>query len=176
MESNSIKVFLLYVGPLVLEGFLSEERLDRFILLHVAISILVDPHLCNSLAGYAKELLHKFLKIFCTLYPSSPIVYNLHSLSHLVDDVLRYCSLDNFSCFGFENYLNRLKALVRDTKNPLKQAAHRLLEKQENNFSQENNKKKFSNYQFLKEHNEGPIHNFAEQEVLQYKKLIFQYL
>ena len=98
----------------------------------------MNPHLCNSLAGYAKELLHKFLKVFCTLYPSS-IVYNLHSLSHLLDDVLRYGSLDNFSCFGFESYLNRLKALVRGTKNPLKQAARRLLEKQENNFSQENN-------------------------------------
>ena len=175
-KATELRLFLLYVGPLVLEGFLSEERLDHFMLLHVAISILVDPYLCNSLAGYAKELLHKFLKVFRTLYPSSPIVYNLHSLSHLVDDVLRYGSLDNFSCFGFESYLNQLKALVRGTKNPLKQAAHRLLEKQENNFSQENNKKKFSNYQFLKEHNEGPIHNFAEQEVLQYKILIFQNL
>ena len=128
-KATKLRLLLLYVGPLVLEGFLSEERLDHFILLHVAISILlVDPHLCNSLAGYAKELLHKFLKVFRTLYPSSPIVYNLHSLSHLVDDVLRYGSLDNFSCFGFESYLNRLKALVRGTKNPLKQAAHRLLD------------------------------------------------
>jgi hypothetical protein len=74
-------------------------------------------------------LLHYFVKNSQRLYGSTFVVYNVHNLLHLGDDVKHFGTcLDDLSAFPFENYLRTLKRLVRSTKNPIVQVAKRLVE------------------------------------------------
>ena len=60
------------------------------------------------------------------------VVYNVHNLVHLPDDVRKFGPLDSFSAFAFENFLRSLKRLVRSGRLPLQQIVHRLIESQHN--------------------------------------------
>lgn len=54
-------------------------------------------------------------------------MYNIHCLKHLPDDVRYFkCSLNEISCFPFENFMQQLKKYVRKGQNPLVQVAKRL--------------------------------------------------
>ena len=56
-------------------------------------------------------------------------MYNVHGLLHLHEDIRNFqCSLNELSCFKFENFLQKLKKLVRSGQNPLVQVAKRLSE------------------------------------------------
>ena len=54
--------------------------------------------------------------------------YNVHVLPHLAEDAMQFGQLDNFSAFPFENYLHRLKRLVKCGRQPLAQIVRRLHE------------------------------------------------
>ena len=58
------------------------------------------------------------------------LVYNVHSLIHIVNDVRRYGCLDNISAVPFENYLGKLKKKIRRPQNPIAQIMRRLSERQ----------------------------------------------
>ena len=60
------------------------------------------------------------------------LVYNIHNLVHVVDDVEKYGHLDKFSAFRFESYLGFLKRIVRNPANPLPQLIRRLAETSKN--------------------------------------------
>lgn len=69
-------------------------------------------------------------------------MYNVHNLKHLSDDARHFqCSLNDISAFPFENYLQVLKKLVRNAKNPISQVAKRLSEQD----TTESHKKKMAN-------------------------------
>ena len=56
------------------------------------------------------------------------VVYNIHNLVHLPEDVKQHGPLDAFSAFPFENFLGRLKRLVRKRTCILQQVVLRLSE------------------------------------------------
>jgi len=47
--------------------------------------------------------------------------YNVHSVVHLADESRLHGVLDNVSCFVFENYLGKIKKLLRKPNDPLQQ-------------------------------------------------------
>jgi len=47
-KATEFRQFLLYTGPVVLKSVLKSDNYDHFIILHVAISILVNPELIKS--------------------------------------------------------------------------------------------------------------------------------
>ena len=50
----------------------------------------------------------------CTeLYGKSFNIYNIHSAIHIADDAIRFTTLDKCSAFRFENYLGKLKRMLR---------------------------------------------------------------
>ena len=75
---------------------------------------------------FAKELLPLLVSDFPKLYGDETVVYNIHGLIHLADDVERFGPLENFSAFVFESFLGRLKRLVRRPNYPLQQVIRRL--------------------------------------------------
>ena len=54
------------------------------------------------------------------------VSYNVHGILHLTDDVKKYkCTLDKLSAFPFENFLGKLKRMVRSYSNPVQQVIKR---------------------------------------------------
>ena len=129
-KATEFRQFLLYTGKVVLKGILPAPFYNHFLVLSVASSILACPALAKIHLPYASELMKYFVVKAGELYGSEFLVYNVHSLIHLVDDVAQYGSLDQFSSFPFENYLQKLKKFVRSGKSPLAQIVKRLSESQ----------------------------------------------
>ena len=73
--------------------------------------------------------MHHFVSNCDRFYGIEFLVYNIHSLLHLGDDVKFFeASLDDISAFPFENFLQTLKRLVRSPSNPIAQVAKRIHE------------------------------------------------
>ena len=85
-------------------------------MMSVGISFLVNPKLCSMYYDYANGLLRTFVNNAAALYGHDTMVYNVHALIHLADDVKRFGCLDNFSAFPFENALMSIKKMIRKPK------------------------------------------------------------
>ena len=133
-KATEFRQFLLYTGPIVLRKFLSDEMYVHFLSLSVAISILLnqDDTLRNKYAQFAGNLLNFFAHNSQFHYTETFCVYNIHNLTHLVDDVVVHnTSLNELSAFPFENFMQTLKKMVRSAHNPLAQITKRLSETSE---------------------------------------------
>lgn len=129
-KATEYRLFLLYVGMIVLKGAAPRNMYKLFLLFSSAMSILLDPELSSVHADYAKSLLLTFVQNFAKVFGNQFIVYNVHNLVHIADDARVYGSLDTVSCFPFENYLHQLKKKVRRPQYPLPQIIKRLSEEQ----------------------------------------------
>jgi hypothetical protein len=129
-KATEFRQFLLYTGPVVLLGKLSEAAYRNFMLLSVGMFILLDKHSSAADIDYAEELLVLFVQHFSSLYGSNMMVYNVHNVVHIADDARTFGNLDNVSAFCFENFLGGLVKLVRKPCKPLEQVVRRLLEQQ----------------------------------------------
>lgn len=79
------------------------------------------------------------------------VVYNVHCLVHLSEDAKVYGSLDKISSFPYENFLAKLKRMVRKPTFPLSQIIRRLSEKTNLNITR-------PSYPVLKKkHQHGPL-------------------
>ena len=154
-KATEFRTFLLYTGPVALKGLLNRDHYQNFMCLSVAISICLSSKLCHKHEDYSESLLSYFVQQFSELYGANQIVYNVHCLTHLVDDVRRFGCLDSISAFPFENYLGQLKGMVRNGNNPVSQIVNRLAECDKNISCRD---AEVTNYkQFKKAHFEGPI-------------------
>ncbi|KAL6419540.1 hypothetical protein ACFW04_013798 [Cataglyphis niger] len=109
-KATEYRIFLLYLGSIILNKYLNANYFQHFCVLHTAIRILSHPEDCNNLN--ANQLLLYFVKMFKILYGNDNLVYNVYNLIHLSEDVKRYGSLNTFSAFPFENSLKKLKQML----------------------------------------------------------------
>lgn len=126
-KATELRLFILYVGPIVLKDIISPDAYTNFLSLHVAMSILLSPNY-QSFLNYARELLEYFVKTFEQIYGSKHCSYNVHALLHICDDYENYGLLDECSAFVFENYMKNLKSKLRKHEKPLEQIINRYLE------------------------------------------------
>jgi len=127
-KATEFRSFLLYTGPIVLQSILPTSYYNHFLCLHVAITILCSKKLHSKHIGYAKQLLKYFVETFSSFYGLENVSYNVHGLTHLCDDSSNFGQLDTFSTFRFENYLGKLKKLLRSGNRPLEQIHNRIVE------------------------------------------------
>lgn len=118
----------MYLGPVCLKSVLSNKQYNHFLLLSVAVNILVSEKLCYKLNSFANNLLETFVKNSIKLYGKEFLVYNIHSLIHIADDVNRIGPLDTFSTFPFENFLGSIKCMLKKKNQPLQQIVKRVIE------------------------------------------------
>lgn len=76
----------------------------------------------------AEDLLKAFVLDFQTLYGDKNVTFNVHNLLHIVGDVRKFGPMDSFSAFRFENYIGKVKKLVRKGDKLLTQIHRRLSE------------------------------------------------
>jgi hypothetical protein len=145
-KATEFRQFLLYTGKLVMKDILSEELFDHFMCFSFAVAILVCPNTARQqrLVNYAHELLMHFVSKGRDLYGKELLVYNVHSLLHLSKEVEVNGALDNCSAFPFENYMQKLKRLVRSGRNPLAQIVKRVEELHFQSSENNGNSKKIS--------------------------------
>jgi hypothetical protein len=131
-KATEFRMFVLYLAPVVLRPpIVSQILYDHFMRLTVAVSLLLEPDdaIRNNRFPYARHLLEAFVGDCRRLYGPKFTVYNIHSLSHIADDVQRLNqSLNDISAFPFENHLHKIKKMVRGAHNPIAQVYKRLVE------------------------------------------------
>jgi len=143
----------VYTGIVAFQGVVSDEVYSHFLLLSVAIRCLASYQLSQSHVDYANRLLVMFVDYASQLYGQEFLVYNVHCLVHLSDDVRRFGPLDSISCFPYENFLKQLKKTVRSSHLPFQQVISRLLELHSVNVSRKVNSKQACE----REHDTGPV-------------------
>lgn len=168
-KATELRQFLLYTGPVVLRRVLQPQIYDNFMLLSVGVYILASPKYCLELNDFAKTLLVSFVEHFGQLYGEEFLVYNIHGLVHLSEDVKVHGNLDLISAFPFENFLGKLKKLVRGPLNPLTQVMRRLSEMENGSYSPD---VKEATQKLENEHMDGPVPECFSRQVCQYKVLV----
>ena len=122
---------------------------------------------------FAQKLLTAFVNHYSQLFGSNSVVYNIHGLVHLANDVKTIGPLDKFSSFPYENYLNRLKHLVCKPNHVLQQIVSRLNEKSRIQVNV-NKIKKIGSFPILKRpHILGPL-PFKYESCEQFVKVVLQ--
>ena len=156
-KATELRLFLLYIGKYVMKDILPKKYYNHFLLLSHALSLLVSKKFVNIFSNItiARNLIFQFIDSGRILYGDAFINYNVHSLIHLVDDAERLGSLDDFSAFPFENYLQKIKKSVRGGRSPLVQIINFL--NSETLFDESNSKSikiKYPNNAFLLDKNQ----------------------
>lgn len=128
-KATEYRSFLLYYGIVLLRDVVTDEQYNLFLLLHAAVIILSNEDFIQLHVSKAQLFLKNFVRMSSSVLGEEFVVYNVHSIQHLVDDVRRYGPITHFSCFPFENYLSSLKQSVRYRAKPLQQIYKRLMEK-----------------------------------------------
>lgn len=132
-KASEFRQFILYTGLIVLKSQLSKKLYEHFCCLSVIMHMLLSPSLCMHYCDYVDKLLIVWIKRSQKLYGRHFVVYNVHSLLHLVDDVRKFGNLDNISSFPFENFMRCLKSAIRKPQKVLEQLANRVAEGYFNN-------------------------------------------
>lgn len=131
-KATEFRQLLLYTGVVVFKSVLKPKAYENFLTLVTACRILCSEKIQEEgCIDYAEKLLHYFVKVFGLLYGEENTSHNIHGLYHIADDVRGHGNLDNFSAFVFENFLQKIKKLIRKPAKPLEQIFNRYHEELE---------------------------------------------
>lgn len=111
-KASQLRQFLLYTGLVVLKTEISDRLYEIFMCLSLPIFLLSSERLCEHYCDYAQELLVFFVEQCTEIYGPAFVVYNVHDLIHIADDVRNFGHLESISSFPFENFLGHMKKCV----------------------------------------------------------------
>jgi len=86
-KATELRLFLLYIGVVVLKDILNKNIYTNFMSLYVSMLILLSPDY-ECYTDYAESLLDYFVRTFDEMYEH--VSHNIHSLLHIVDDYRTY--------------------------------------------------------------------------------------
>lgn len=127
-KAVELRFFLLYAGVVILKDIVSAEIYAHFLLLFTAIRFLSCKLTCQANAEISQLLLERFVEQYPNIYGPKELVYNVHLLLHLVNDIMLYGPLSSFSAYKFENYQREIKKHVKRPTQVLQQINNRLCE------------------------------------------------
>ena len=130
-KASEKRAIMLYGLEFFVLKFVRPEVANLILYLCAAYRIISDPNLaCNSdLLDLAQSLFELFLACCVTEFGDHFVTLNVHLLSHITDDARRRGSVENHSCFKFENALKRMKGMCRNGfKNTMVTMTNRLAE------------------------------------------------
>ena len=127
-KATELRQFMMYSGPVVLKHNLPEEIFENFLLFSVGVFLLLSPNLSAPMIDFANRVLTAFVKSFGDLYGQGEIVFTVHQVIHLADVYKQFGALDRVSAFPYENFLGKVKKMLRKPQLPLQQVVKRLSE------------------------------------------------
>ena len=128
-KATEYRSFLFFTGGLSLANVVDTKVYKLFLLLQSAIFILCDPLKCHLHVKYAHQFLTVFVKKCEEVFGKQMMVYNVHALLHVADDITHFGPLDTFSAFKFETMIHNLVRLLHAKHLPLQQLQNRLCER-----------------------------------------------
>lgn len=126
-KGTEFRLFLNYIGIVVLKKSLREQEYSHFLKLHCAVILCSHDNYLKYL-DLAHDLFIEYIEEYIELYGIDSIGSNVHNLSHVVDDVKRLGNLTKLNTYPFENVLYSLKLKLRPCSKPLEQIARRIIE------------------------------------------------
>ncbi|XP_071633245.1 uncharacterized protein [Temnothorax longispinosus] len=161
-KATEILHFLLYTGPVILNGVLPDELHQHFLLLHTALRCLSSASLTKEQLRVADLALRLYVRKCPTYYGISFMSFNVHGLLHVVEDVKILGPLELYSALAYKNNMRIFRRYCKKPHLPLQQIARRKAE--ESNCHDRNlNRKSLRDHQtsklvtVRKKHNTGPI-------------------
>lgn len=148
-KATQYRQFLLYIGMVCLYKVVPNDIYQNFLKLCVATRIFISG--ATDLYRIAHHKLKKFIKDFGKLYGKEYINHNVHNLIHLKSDVEMHGSLDTFSAFKYENYMQSILQDIRKPSHILQQLGNR--SKEAFKFQNLRAKKDFK----VRTHVDGPL-------------------
>lgn len=127
MKGTEFRTYLLFVGPLLFKGIISEEKLSNLLKLHIA-SIIFTHGRFAEYYEQADKLMRMFIEEFGDIYHPRHVTYVFHSLCHMKKFVDLYGPWDNFATFEFESYNSNVKQMLHGNVMPLTQITNRIIE------------------------------------------------
>ena len=129
-KATELRQFLLYTGIIILQSTIPPIWYNHFLSFSVAIRIMANPQICTNetFLAYAHSLLLYFVSNYSTIYGEQYLSHNVHNLLHIVNDVKNFGCLDNFSCFKYENNMQKIKKKLHQCGKPLEEVSNRMFE------------------------------------------------
>lgn len=127
LKGTEYGTFGLYLGPVILKDYVSEEIYQHFMLFFCGIVICYSRSYSNYI-HVADGLFKAFIERYIQIYGIDSISSNIHNLCHLVDEVKDFGDLSTFNAYPFENCLQKIKKLLRTGNKPLPQVARRIVQ------------------------------------------------
>lgn len=154
-KATEFRRILLYDGIVIFKDNVLKNVYKHFLLLHCGLYILSSPVLVQSHLAYADELLKLFITHSAVIFGDKFVVYNVHSLCHLVQECTEHGNVESFSAYPFENKLKSIKLLLQSGYKSLHQVAYRDHERNRNVeiVLENNNRIQLSMKHFLPEDN-----------------------
>lgn len=115
-KATEYRFFGLYFGPvLFLKCCISEEATKHFLKFFVAYRLLMGKtnFVSKEDLTVANLLLQAYVEEYPSIYGSERVGSNIHTLLHLSEMVENHGSLDNFSCYKYENFYQMLRQWIR---------------------------------------------------------------
>jgi hypothetical protein len=126
-KANELRNFLLFFGPIVLNGLLKEQYLKNFCLLSEAIFIFCQNEISKEEFHEASNKLYKFVSEYEELYGTVNMFYNFHLLTHIPSAVLNCGPLIHYSTFAYESMNNFVSSFIQGTNRIIQEATMKLL-------------------------------------------------
>lgn len=148
-KCTQLRQFLLYVGIVALRNVLTKFQYEHFLLLVIGIRLLSDEKRFKQNNDTARSMLREYVDILAKKYGKWRVVYSMHNLIHLPDEVLTQDEpLDKFSMWDFETANSGLKEFTKRQGVYLQQGYNRTIEKYTHRFNNKLPEKKYPMVQF----------------------------
>jgi len=134
-KAAQLRLFLFYLGVVVMCFTVRDEVYKLFLLFHIASVILSNDDLLSDeqYLDNAEVCLQNFVDYSARVLGRTFVSYNVHSLLHLCSEVRIHGNADKFlSAYTFEDHHRTVKRLIRSQNKPLQQVVRRLQEREGN--------------------------------------------
>lgn len=125
-KATEFRFFLFYGCIVFLKEAVDDYIYRHILLLHCAVRLLYSDDLNEEQIKVAEKLILEYVRLYPIIYGEDHVVYNVHVLMHIPYFCRLYGTLDSFSTFKFENFIQKLKSFVRKAQHPLQQLSNRL--------------------------------------------------
>lgn len=129
-KATELRPFLLYGSIVFLKDYVDDHIYEHWLLLHVATRLLSSDSLTVDNIDTAEILLTRFVEQYPAIYGVNSVSYIIHVLIHIPYFSRLYGSLDSFSCYKFENQIQKLKSYIGNAHVILQQIFNRMEEEE----------------------------------------------